>query len=146
MGRLLSALAAFSFSVFVLPAASHIDDPKNFVSDVYRPDDIYTARLGKFFRDDKRRAKGEVGCLDFDFCVNAQDWKITDLTITSADEGQERETVIAMFMNIGKPQEIHFYFRRNGGRWLLDDVHSIVGPAVDVIRDLAVRALTNPLR
>ena len=139
----LSALAAFSFSgVLVVSAASRIDDPKQFVSEVYRrfvaaqstnssytpPEDIYTARLGKLLRDDKRKAKGEVGCLDFVFWLNAQDWKIGDVTVTSADESPERKTVTAKFMNIGEPQEIRFDFRRNAGRWLLDDVHSVSAP------------------
>jgi hypothetical protein len=139
MRGLPAALAAFSFSSSVLlSAASRIDDPKNFVTEVYRrlvadssytpPDDIYTARLARLFRDDRRRAKGEVGCLDFFFWVNAQDWEITNLTITSSDEGQERKTVIAKFLNIGNPKEIHFDFRRNAGRWLLDDVHSVLDP------------------
>jgi hypothetical protein len=143
MKGLLAALGAFSFlGALLLSAASRIVDPKNFVSEVYRgfvaaqstdhsytpPDDIYTARLAKLFREDKRKAKGEVGCLDFDFWVNAQDWKITDLTITSRDEIQERKTVIAKFKNIGEPKEIHFDFRRIAGRWLLDDVHSMLAP------------------
>jgi hypothetical protein len=143
MRRVPSALAAFSVSsVLIVWAASRIDDPKSFVTEVYRrfvaaqstdssytpPDDIYTARLGKLLRDDKRRAKGEVGCVDFVFWVNAQDWTITHLAITSADDGQERRTVIAKFLNIGEPQEIHFDFRRSAGRWLLDDVRSVLAP------------------
>ena len=137
------ALVAFSFSsVLMLSAASRIDDPKNFVMEVYGrfvaaqsthhsytpPDDIYTARLGKLLRDDKRRARGEVGCLDFDFWINGQDWTITNLTIASEDPGPEQRTVIAKFLNTGDPQEIHFDFRRNAGRWLLDDVHSRMAP------------------
>lgn len=123
-------------------ASSRIDDPTRFVVEVYRrfvaaqstsetyvpPGDIFTARLGKLLREDKKRAKGEVGCLDFDFWVNAQDWTITNLTITGADAGQDRKTVIAKFLNIRTPQEIHFDFRRNAGRWLLDDVHSALDP------------------
>jgi hypothetical protein len=144
MRRFLAALGVLSFfGALLLPAASRIVDPKNFVSEVYRrlvaaqstdsssytpPDDIYTARLAKLFREDKRKAKVEVGCLDFDFWVNAQDWKITDLTITSRDESQERKAVIAKFKNIGEPQEIHFDFRLIAGRWLLDDVHSVLAP------------------
>ena len=136
-----TALAALSLSgIFVLPAATRIDDPKSFVTEVYRryiaaqssgpsydpPEDIYTARLAKLIRDDRRRAKGEVGCLGFDFWVNGQDWEITKLAITIADEGQDRKTVVAKFLNTGDPQEIHFDFRRNAGRWLLDDVHSVL--------------------
>lgn len=143
MRGLLAALAAFSFSGLpVLSAASRIDDPKNFVAEIYQrfvaaqsgdssytpPDDIYTAHLAKLLRDDKRKAKGEVGCLDFVFWVNGQDWKITNVAITSSDESPERKTVIAKFLNIGEPQELHFDFHRNAGRWLLDDVRSLLAP------------------
>jgi hypothetical protein len=143
MRKVSVALAAFSFSgAFLLSAATRIDDPKSFVSEVYRrliasqsthssytpPEDIYTPRLEKLIREDKRKAKGEVGCLDFDFWINAQDWTITHLTITTTDEGPDRKTVIAKFRNIGEPQEIHFDFRKNAGRWLLDDVHSMPAP------------------
>lgn len=133
----------FSFSSgLLLSAATRIDDPKAFVAEVYRrliaeqsthstytpPDGIYTARLEKLLRDDRRKAKGEVGCLDFVFWINAQDWTITHLTITSKDEGPERKTVTTKFLNGGEPQEIHFDFRSNAGRWLLDDVHSLSAP------------------
>jgi len=143
MRRVSSALAAFSFSsILLLSAATRIEDPKSFVTEVYRrlvaaqsthstytpPGDIYTARLEKLLRDDQRKAKGEVGCLDFVFWVNAQDWTITHLTITSADQGQDRKTVITKFLNGGERQEIHFDFRLNAGRWLLDDVHSLSAP------------------
>jgi hypothetical protein len=143
MRRASFALAAFSFSsVLLLSASTRIDDPKAFVTEVYRrliavqsthssytpPEDIYTPRLEKLLRDDRRKAKGEVGCLDFDFWINAQDWTITHLTITTTDEGQERKTVITKFRNGGEPQEIHFDFLRSAGRWLLDDVHSLSAP------------------
>jgi hypothetical protein len=138
----LRATAILLSTVLVLPAASRIDDPKSFVTGVYQrliaasndhpyapPEDIYyTARLRKLFHDDKRKAKGEVGCVDFDFWANAQDWTITNLTITSADQGQDRQTVIAKFVNLGEPEEIHFDFRRNDSAWLLDDVHSVMAP------------------
>src|SRR5215471_14823744 len=77
MRGVLCALAACSFSgVFVFPAATRINDPKNFVSEVYRhfaaaqstnslyipPDDIYSARLGNFsvMISDGRRVKSAV--------------------------------------------------------------------------------------
>jgi hypothetical protein len=139
MARLQSALAVFSIScALTLSAATRIDDPKIFVSDVYRriiatqsdkssytpPDDIYSARLAKLFRDDRRKAKGEVGCLEFFFWANGQDWAISDLTVTSADQGPNRKTVTARFMNIDRREEIRFDFLRNGRRWMLDEVYS----------------------
>ncbi len=143
MRRVFSALAACSFtSVLLFSAATRIDDPKAFVTEVYRrliaeqsthslytpPDGIYTPRLEKLLRDDKRKAKGEVGCVDFVFWINAQDWTITHLSVTSTDNGPERKTVITKFLNGGERQEIHFDFRLSSGHWLLDDVHSLSAP------------------
>jgi hypothetical protein len=139
----LPAVAVLSFSsVLMLSAATRIDDPKAFVTEVFRrlvasesthysynpPEDIYTARLDKLVRDDKKKAKGEVGCVDFVFWINAQDWKITNVVITSVDEGQDKKTVTAKFRNSGEPQEMHFDFQRIAGRWLLDDAHSLSAP------------------
>jgi hypothetical protein len=136
------ARGALCFAAFLmLSAATRIDEPKNFVTEVYRrliaaesgarsyfpPDDIYTPRLEKLLRDDRRKAKGEVGCLDFEFWVNGQDYKLTNLAITSTVQGPDRNTVIAKFQNLGTPEEIHFDFRRNAGRWRLDDVQSVLG-------------------
>jgi len=140
MKQLPCALAALCFAnALILPAATRIDDPKAFVTEVYRrlmapaaadtmyvpPDDIYSPRLEKLIRDDRRKAKGEVGCVDFLFWVNGQDYEITKLTITSVDQGQDAKTVIAKFLSFKDPEEIHFDFRRIGGRWLLDDAHSV---------------------
>jgi len=58
-------------------------------------------------------------------CAGLEDYRSH---FTSADESQERKTVIAKFINIGAPQEMRFNFRRNGGSWLLDDVHSVLAP------------------
>src|SRR5580698_5963835 len=126
-------LAALSLlSVLSLSGATRIDDPKTFVTEVYRrfmaqssrppytaPGDIYTPSLQKLFSNDKRKAQGEVGCLDFVFWLNAQDWKISNLTITSSADGPDRETVIAKFRNFREPQEMRFDFRRISSRWLL---------------------------
>ena len=139
MARLYSALAIFSIScTLTLSAATRIDDPRTFVTDVYRrliatrsgdssytpPDDIYTPRLAKLFRDDKRKAKGEDCCLEILFWVNGQDYAIRDLTVISADQGPDRKIVTARFMNIDRTEEIRFDFLRDGRRWLLDEVHS----------------------
>jgi len=124
--------------VLTLSAATRIDDPKTFVAEIYGrlaatqsgtssyhpPDDIYSARLAKLFRDDKRKAKGEVGCLDFNFWANGQDYFIEDLTVASEDQGPDRKTVTAKFKNLDRREEIRFDFVRNGRNWLLDEVHS----------------------
>jgi hypothetical protein len=130
-------------SVVSAPAAApQISNPVNFVAEVYQhflkaqssdhsyrpPEDVFTPRLSKLIQDDRKRAKGEVGCLDFDFWVNGQDWTITKLSVTSGTAGKGQWTVIAKFLNSGDPQEIHFDFRSIEGRWLLDEVRSLQEP------------------
>lgn len=141
------ALMALAFtSSDLMPAATRIDDPKNFVLDIYRrlgtesrdssympPEDIYTPRLAKLFAEDRRRSKHEVGCVDFVFWVNGQDWTITNLTVTSSEDSRQQRTVIAKFQNMGTPEEIRFIFLRNSGRWLLDEVQSATAPPMEVI-------------
>ena len=142
-------------SSFLVSSATRIEDPQSFVAEVYRgfiaeqsahselytpPDGIYTARLAKLLHDDELSAKGEVGCLDFVFWVNGQDWTITNLTLTSADQSAERRTVIARFRNFGKAQEIRFDFRRTAGGWLLDEVRSVSGQRWTLSRILQCNA------
>ncbi len=126
----------------MLQSATRIEDPTKFVTEVYRhyvaaqsthktyspPDNIYSARLAKLIREDREKAKGEVGCLDFDFWVDGQDWTIKDVSVTSQDQGKDRKVVVAKFVNLGEREEIHFDFQQTGGRWVLDDVHSLKAP------------------
>jgi hypothetical protein len=123
----------------VLGAATEILDPAKFVTEVYGhytakrsgvydpPTDIYTPRLKALFAEDKRRAGGEVGCIEFDFWINAQDYGLREVHVTGQDVAghPDQKLVIATFVNLRQPQEIHFDFRKIGGKWLLDDVHSL---------------------
>ncbi len=115
-------------------AATRIADPEAFVRQVYRsiearpaeyapPGDIYTPRIRALMAEDTRRAKGEVGCLDFDVWTNSQDPQgIRDIRISSLPQGDaNRRTVVARFF-LGEPEEIRFEFLRMRGTWLLDDV------------------------
>ena len=117
-------------------APTTISDPEAFVREVYKqiaanahyepPDDIYTPGLSALFASDRKRHGDEVGCIDFDFWTNSQDPDgIRDIRVsTRAQSDPARKTVIATF-TIERPGEIHFEFRRIGGRWLLDDASSV---------------------
>lgn len=121
---------------------TRITDPEAFVKDVYAhfiasqahgdyaaPDDIYTPRLKALFVRDAKWAKGEVGCLDFDFWVNGQDYEIKSLRVSSRPVAghPDQLVVIANFMSIDTAEEIHFNFQRINGKWLLDDAQSVHG-------------------
>jgi hypothetical protein len=119
-------------------AATNISDPEAFVTQVYRaiaakprdyapPSDIYTPRLAALFAADRKKAGDEVGCIDFDFWSNSQDpTGLRNIHVTSQPaSAPDRRTVVATFGHFTRPAEIHFEFRRVGGRWLLDDASSV---------------------
>jgi hypothetical protein len=93
------------------------------------PDDIYSPRLAKLSAPTGAKRRARSAAWRF-FWVNGQDYVISDLTVKSADEGSDRKTVTAKFMNIDRREEIHFDFLRNGRRWLLDEVHSTSATAI----------------
>jgi len=146
MGRLAStsiAIAAMiSMSLGISAAAkAHIEDPKAFVSDVYRhiatseesqrpyspPENIYSPRLKQLFASYRKRTGGQVSCLDFDFWVNAQDSKIENMSIATPTQAADRSVIVAKFTN-GVPQQIEFTFKRIDGFWWLDEVRSLKRP------------------
>jgi len=140
MKRIVLAAALIANGAF---GATNISDPEKFVSDVYTkyiaaqrahkdyvaPDDIYTPRLAGLFAKDKKMAKGEVGCIEMDFWVNGQDWKLGKVDVTSQPVAghPDQKIVTAVFDNLKSPNELHFHFVQQRGKWLLDDVDSVKG-------------------
>jgi hypothetical protein len=58
-------------------------------------------------KDQKRAAKrGEVGTLDFDPFVNAQDWEITAFDIAVSDTAAGQAVATVKFSNQGKPTTV----------------------------------------
>jgi hypothetical protein len=126
---------AFVVSLNAAPP-TQIVDPEAFVKEIYGhlassqhydpPDDIFTPRLKALFARDRKWAKGEVGCLDFMFWVNGQDYKLKNVQISSRPVSgrEDRRTIVAKFANLGTSNEIHFDFQKIGDRWLLDDARS----------------------
>jgi hypothetical protein len=123
-------------------AATRIDDPVKFVSALYAkmsianpktpyvaPEDIYTPRLAALFALESKEAGGEVGRMDFDFWSNAQDWELSAIKVSGqpVEGAKDREVVIAKFKNLGRPEEIHFYFEKTAAGWQLDDARSLLG-------------------
>src|SRR3954454_17534890 len=113
MGRRLLALAAaaavlnLAGAAAAVPAhrsahARGVDDPRAFVAQrfaYYRsgtdhvPSDpvwAYSPRLGALFAAYnawQRRHSDDVGSIDFDWWINAQDWEISRVSVTQADTG-----------------------------------------------------------
>jgi len=119
-------------------AATRIDDPEKFVRGVYaqiekqsgnyrEPEDIYTQRLSDLFALDSKEAGGEVGRIDFDPWIDAQDSEIRSVHVSSkpVESAPSRRTVRATFKNIGRPEDIRFYFEQTKQGWKLDDMRSV---------------------
>ncbi len=130
------AFAAVALAMFPAQAATTVEDPVKFVEGVYNklatlkdyrePDDIYTPHLSRLFALEKKDAGGEVGRMDFDFWTNAQDWKLSGVSVKGfAVEGSKsREIVVAKFKNGERKETIRFYFEQRDEGWKLDDVSS----------------------
>jgi hypothetical protein len=124
-------------------AASEPQPPEVLVAQVYHgliggetgpkgyepPETFYTPHLKALVAAARRAAKGEAPCgLDFIFWSNGQEDQITQLVVTRGPTTPTgRTTVTATFRNTGDPEKIVFDFQKMGGRWLLDDAHSLVG-------------------
>jgi hypothetical protein len=121
-------------------AATRIDDPAKFVRNIYggfikspdhylEPEGFYTPRLKALWADERHDAGDEEGRIDFDPWADAQatDLKNVSVSTQAVESHKDRLVVIAKFTNIGKKEEIHFYFERGRDGWLLDDMRSLRG-------------------
>ncbi|MDP2260779.1 MAG: hypothetical protein Q8J89_13795 [Caulobacter sp.] len=124
-----------------LPLAAHAqspgDEPEVYVASVYdrlanhrpwdTPDNLYSPRLAGLWEDMRRDAGDEVGRVNFDFWVNAQDSELSDFSFGGEPVigNPDRRIVIARFRNLDRDEVIAFYWERIDGRWRLDDVQSL---------------------
>ncbi|HEY2071197.1 MAG TPA: DUF3828 domain-containing protein [Rhizomicrobium sp.] len=127
--------AALLCAFIATPAlAADASSPKAIILDVYAhiqknvefdpPNSLLTPRLAGLIAGDTADAKGEVGRLDVDFWINGQDGKITKVAAKARpdDLRADRQVVTVTMDNFGKPQTAIFYFEKQGGKWLIDDV------------------------
>jgi len=133
-------LPAALYCAITAAGATTIVDPVKFVSDVYHnyvtkkdylpPDDIYSPRLKALMDEDRRRANGEVGCIDFDFWVDGQDFKLSKVKVVGQDDPAhpDRTIVVATFDSLGEHENLSFEFVRVQGKWKLDEVTSLKKP------------------
>jgi hypothetical protein len=148
MGKLVLAFLAASAGLSISGAASAapthraahargVADPRAFVEQMYAayvrghgdstppaPVRAYSPRLAALFATYdawQRRHSDEVGSIDFDWWINAQDWELANVSVTQADSGRNARTVTARWQNSGRADSSRFLFVRIGGRWYLDD-------------------------
>ena len=133
----LAAMAAAAAPAHRAAHARGVEDPRAFVMQrlaSYRTDNshvppdpvwAYSPRLAALFRTYdawQHRHHDEVGSIDFDWWINAQDWELTGISASQADSGPNARTVTAHWRNSDRADSSRFLFVRIGGRWYLDDV------------------------
>jgi hypothetical protein len=102
------------------------------------PRDVLTPRLaGLYAADDAAFAACPFGVpgLGYDPLADAQDWRLSDLTLTTTG-GADRATVKARFQSFGEASVVVFSLEKVDGLWRVDDV---VGRAGKVSAALAPR-------
>lgn len=138
MGRLLFVLALALSAISGMAAVARADGPVDVITKIYdgyqkaestvgvpAPQRVYSRRLqGLIDKDRQETPQGEVGRLDWDVFVDGNDWKLTDLSISSVEESAERATVRATFKNFGEARDILFTLVKEDGSWLIDEVQS----------------------
>jgi hypothetical protein len=67
----------------------------------------------------------EVGAVEFDPMINAQDYDLGTITIGAPRRHGERTTVTVGFQNFGRREEIRFTLVHGDTGWKIDDIESL---------------------
>jgi hypothetical protein len=124
-------------TVFTAMTAAAADPaPKDLVAQLYHAhrsshdplvetkllDRYFDAPLLKLYLRDKQEAKGEVGRLDGDPLYNAQDFQISNFSISPPETVKGETHVTVRFKNIGKPTRIVYVLTHVGAAWKISDI------------------------
>jgi Protein of unknown function (DUF3828) len=90
-------------------------------------------------KDRKRAAKrGEVGTLDFDPFVNAQDWQIPAFDIAVSDTASGQAVATVKFSNQGKPTVVSLDLVTIKNEWRIRDITWLIDGKPQTLRGLYV--------
>lgn len=80
--------------------------------------------LAAVILQDRKKAarRGEVGTLDFDPFVDAQDWEISDLAIAVEDSGPGKARATVKFKNVDKPSVVTLDLVKIAKAWKIGNV------------------------
>jgi Protein of unknown function (DUF3828) len=66
----------------------------------------FAPALAALIIKDRRQARGEVGKLDADPFIDAQDWEIDDVNVALRDVAADKVIATVSFKNLGQPQTV----------------------------------------
>ena len=91
-------------------------------------------------KDQKIAAKrGEVGLLDFDPFIDAQEWEITDFDIAATDIAPGRARATVKFVNLGKETTVTLDLVKIKSDWRVSDITWLRDGKSETLRGIYVR-------
>jgi hypothetical protein len=132
-------ILAASFLLASIGAAAAYDTPKALLEALYFPyfqgadydwsgfDEpaLRSRALNALFdKDAAETPEGDVGRIDFDPYIDAQDYDLTDFAIGEAKVTGDTATVEVTFTNFEQPEDIVFTLVKEPDGWKVDDVES----------------------
>jgi len=134
IGIVLAIVLAFAASA--AGAAPIFADPVGLVRYAYKSyeDDaagidhgeLYSPSLLALFEaEEARMMAGDIGALDFDPFVNAQDYQLTELDVTEVVTNGDHSLVEVGFYNFGSFNQLLFTLVHRAEGWKIDDIESV---------------------
>jgi hypothetical protein len=78
--------------------------------------------LAALIINDRKAAQGEVGALDGDPFIDAQDWEIKNLKVVVVDNAPGKATATVTFTNFNEAKTIRLSLVKIGGAWKVSDI------------------------
>ena len=129
------------------PPADPVELVKSFYVPNYNESESMplSPRLEKLFKaasDNSKKLDQPVAGLDFSWTLNGQDSEENTLKTVKvgAPAKQGRKTIIRVAFRNGGPMELQYDLVEVGGKWLVDDIHSVRKPKWTLSRMLDMGA------
>jgi hypothetical protein len=141
LSRRIIVLGAAACAASAKAAAAADVSPRAFIAEIY---DTYVGKNGngvpldnnqkiqRYFepslaalilKDQSEAAqRKEVGTLDFDPFVDAQDWDIAAYNVIVSDNGADKASATVTFNNFGKPQTVVLDLVKIKNNWKISDI------------------------
>ena len=82
----------------------------------------FALSLANLIIRDRRKAHGEVGQLDGDPFIDAQDWNIDKFDVEVADTGPGKAKATVKFVNLDQPATVVLDLVKNGKDWRIAEI------------------------
>jgi uncharacterized protein DUF3828 len=82
----------------------------------------FEPKLAALIIKDRRDARGEIGKLDFDPFIDAQDWEIDTVDIALREVAPDKTSATVSFKNLGEPHSVVLDLVKLKAGWRIADI------------------------